>query len=267
MLKIFFRYFKLNIIFYFFGFLNYSVFAQESSSENPQKGEEFGKFVAKEWTFGFNLNTSGGGIAFEWGKVRTITHKVGFEIAFDYNRHSKEVLGRNPNFPEANLFAYGKLNTLFFLKTGFNWEKTIHQKPYWGGIRIRFRLASGASLGIAVPAFLKVAYFQQSLQYPFYETRILRYDPDIIPTANIIGHASFFKGIPQTGLHPGVYLRLGFNFDFSNNPNRAHILEVGGTLDGVFPEVKQMAFSSTKYVFYGLYVSYRIGNRPGVYEK
>ena len=265
MLKAFFRYFLQSTVLCFGWVFCYPVLAQESSSENPQKGEEFGKMVAKEWTFGFNLNTSGGGMAFEWGKFKNITHKTGFEIAFDYNRHPKEVLGKNPGFFDANLYAYGKLNTLFFLKFGFNYEKTIHQKPYWGGVRIRFRLASGATAGIAVPTFLRVFVLPEGAQFPIYET--LRYDPDVIPITDIIGRASFFKGVPHTKLHPGIYLRLGLNFDFSNNPDRAHIIEVGGTLDGVFPGIKQMAFSNTKYIFYGLYVSYRIGNRLGVYEK
>lgn len=255
---------EVFIILLFFIFC-ISGYSQETQNINPEKGEEFGKYVAKEWSLHFNMNTSGAALGFDWGKVKTIYHKYGFELFFDYNRHHKEVLGKNTGYTGATRYAYGKLNTLFFLKGGFNWERTIHQKPYWGGVSIRFRLATGFTLGIAVPTYLRVVYYPDGSLYGYED--IQRYDPEVHQIEDIIGRAPFWKGFSKMTLHPGGYLRLSMNFDFSKNANFMHAIEVGGTIDAVFPGIRQMAYSKKKNVFIGLYLSYRFGKKLGVYEK
>lgn len=222
------------------------------------------KIIVKEWNVDFFLTTNGGGLGFQHGRTPTYNDKHFWELDFVYNVHHKAVRARNPYYTNARPFAYGKLCDLFFLRGGYGYQRTIHQKPYWGGVRIRYTLSGGFSLGMAMPVYLYIAEVNNT-GYVIGQ-KVERYDPDVHNVDDIIGRANFFKGIGKTSLHPGFYFKTGLVFDFSKDESTIHALEVGGTIDMVFPYVQQMALNKAKPFFLCAYIAYDFGKRKGAHE-
>ncbi|MCQ2263548.1 MAG: hypothetical protein MJZ70_04630 [Bacteroidales bacterium] len=225
---------------------------------------EWKKVIVKEWSVDAFLTTNGGGIGFEHGRTPNYYDKHFWEIDFLYNAHHKAVRAHS-YFANARPYAYGKLCDLFFLHAGYGYQRTIHQKPYWGGVRIRYTLSGGFSLGMALPVYLRIAKFDNATGYYTSESTE-RYVPEKHNIDDIICRASFFKGIGETSLHPGFYFKTGLNFDFSKDEYTMHALEVGGLIDMVFPFVQQMAFNKAKPFYLCAYIAYHFGKRKGNYE-
>ncbi|MBP5709767.1 MAG: hypothetical protein J6W84_02185, partial [Bacteroidales bacterium] len=166
------------------------------------RGEaEIHKVIVKEWNVSLFLNSSGGGIGFQQGRTPTYYDKHFWELDFLYSTHIKSVRARNPYFSGATSYCYGKLCNLFFLRGGYGYQRTIHQRPYWGGVRIRYTMSAGPSLCFAVPVYLYIYYITDG----GYKQVAERYDPEIHNLDNIIGRGPFLKGLGQTKLHPGFY--------------------------------------------------------------
>ncbi|MCR5115004.1 MAG: hypothetical protein K6A95_04920 [Bacteroidales bacterium] len=224
---------------------------------------EWKKVIVKEWSVNAFLTTHGGGVGFQHGRTPNYYDKHFWEIDFHYNLHYKAVRARS--YFNAKAYAYGKMCDLFFLHGGYGYQRTIHQKPYWGGVRIRYTLSGGFSLGLAVPVYLYVAQFDNTTGlYTSYTTE--RYEPGKHNIDNIVSRAPFFKGIGHTQLRPGFYFKTGLNFDFSKDEYTMHALEVGGLIDMVFPFVQQMAYNKAKPFHLCAYIAYHFGKRKGNYE-
>ncbi len=222
------------------------------------------KIIVKEWNINVFINTNGGGFGFQHGRTPTYYDKHFWEIDLTYNFHHKAVLAKNPYFPQARAYSYGKLCDLFFLHGGYGYQRTLHQKPYWGGVRIRYTFSAGFTLGMAVPVFVDIAHYANDGRFTGKET--VQYDPDKHNIDDIITRANLFQGIGKTKLRPGFYVKTGFNFDFSKDEYKIHALEVGGTFDMVFPFVQQMALNKAKPFYLGAYIAYHFGNRKAPHE-
>src|SRR5574344_1500245 len=185
----------------FLFFLLFTGFAQEVGEV------EWKKVIVKEWGLGAFINTNGGGISFQKGRTPTYYDKHLWEIDFWYNTHHKAVRAKNPYYSDATGYSYGKLCDLFFLRAGYGYQRTLHQKPYWGGIRIRYTISGGLSLGFAMPVYLYIInYSNTGSAIGKYSAK---YNPEEHNVDNILGRASYFQGIGQTKLHPGFYLKTG----------------------------------------------------------
>ena len=225
---------------------------------------EWKKIIVKEWNINVFINTNGGGFGFQHGRTPTYYDKHFWEIDLTYNFHHKQVLAKNPYFPQARAYSYGKLCDLFFLHGGYGYQRTLHQKPYWGGVRVRYTLSGGFTLGLAVPVYVYIAHYANDGSYTGQET--VQYDPEKHSIDDIISRANFFHGIGKTKLRPGFYVKTGFNFDFSKDEYTIHALEVGGTFDMVFPFVQQMALNKAKPFYIGAYIAYQFGQRKAPHE-
>ncbi len=228
-------------------------------------GEPEGQTVTtKEWELEFFLNTSGGGLGFQQGWTPDYFNKHFWEINLLYNQHPKAVRARSAD-PEATAYSYGKLYDLFFLRGGYGYQRTLNHKPYWGGVQVRYTISGGFTLGIGIPVFVNIRYPGPN---GFFIRETVQYDPENPNHTidKILGRAGFFKGFSKTALRPGFYAKTGLQFDFSQNDLRIHVLEVGGTIDMVFPFIRQMAFNKAKPFYLCAYVAYHFGKKKGFLE-
>lgn len=216
--------------------------------------------TVKEWNVNLEINTSGGGAWFQHGWTPDYYNKHFIEVGLVYNKHPKAVLVRNTYYNNGTSFCYGKLCDLFLLRLGYGYQRTLHHKPYWGGVSIRYTLSAGLSLGIVFPTYLRV-YDQYGA------VSVEKYDPDKHDLTDIIGHAPFWTNLSHISYpRPGFYGKTGFVFDFSKQNKSIHALEIGVCVDMIFPFVQQMAFNKAKPCYFAFYLSYDVGQKKTVYE-
>ena len=134
---------------------------------------------------------------------------------------------------------------------------TNNGKPYWGGVQIRYTLSAGPCLGIGIPNYVEIINYNTGF------SEIVRYDPDKHNLNNILGGAGMFRGILQTTFRPGFYAKTGVNFEFSRSDYRLHALELGVSVDMVFPYIQQMAFNDAKKFYFCAYLAYCFGKKVG----
>jgi len=250
----------MNKHFLFFGFLLgcFSLYAQEIEIGEAQMEV----ITIKEWNILACLNSSGFGLGFQHGKTPNYKVKHFWELEFSYNMHHKAVLGRTE--PLGRAFCYGKLYDLFFLRGGYGYQRIITHKPYYGGVQIRYFFSFGASICFGLPAYLEIIKEKDGFLY----TEPERYNPEN-PNhyiGNIFGGARFFDRFHKIAVRPGFYGKTGLNFDFSNHPLRMQVLEVGISVDMVFPFIQQMAFNRTKPAYFYGYVAYSFGRKKPRYD-
>lgn len=214
----------------------------------------------KEWNINIEINTSGAGVWFQHGLTPDYYNKHFWEIGVVYNRHPKTVRVKNNYYSGATSYCYGKMCDLFFLRGGYGYQRTLHHKPYWGGVSIRFSLSAGLSLGLVFPTYLRVVDW-----YGLVTTE--RYDPEIHSIDDILGRAPFWTNLAHISYpRPGFYGKMGFTFDFAKGPMKINTLEIGMTVDMIFPYVQQYAYNKAKSVYLAAYLSYNFGRRLGRFE-
>jgi len=238
-----------------------SIYAQEI-----EVGEaEMEVITISEWNFLLCLNSSGFGVGFQQGNTPNYKDKHLWEVQFSYSFHYKSVLGRT--FPDGRIFSYGKLYDIFFIRGGYGYQRIITHKPYYGGVQIRYFFSVGATICLGLPTYLEIIKIDtiNGLNY----TEAERFDPDN-PNhniGNIFGAARFFDRFHKIAVRPGFYGKTGLNFDFSNNPLKMQVLEIGFSMDIVFPFIRQMAFNRAKPAYFYAYIAYSFGKKKPRYER
>ncbi len=229
-------------------------------SHAQEVGEFHHDVTTKEWNFELMVNTSGFGIGFQHGRTPDIHNKHFWELEFLYNQHPKSIRSVNIAYNWTRPCRYGQLYTLFFLQGGYGYQRTLHQKPYWGGVAVNMKLSAGPTLGLGIPCYVEV------LNYNTGFSEIVRYNPEKHNLNNILGGGGLFTGIMQTIFRPGFYAKIGFNFEFAKSDYRLHALEVGATYNMIFPFVQQMAQNKAKAFYLTGYIAYNFGHKKGIYK-
>lgn len=215
--------------------------------------------LENQWSAGGQLNTNGWGLKFRKGHNVTALRQFMWEIEFSTYKSSKEVRSINPYFSDSRSYFYGKLNYLWFLRGGLGQQHILNRKPYWGGVQLSWLYYGGFSLGMTKPVYLYIIHFNSG--FTDYDVREEKYNPEIHFIDNIYGRGSFLAGITQVGLHPGVYIKTGLDFEFGVKNRQINSLEVGGIFDYSPIPVAIMAYNPKQSYFLTLYVSVMFGKR------
>lgn len=237
-----------------FCFLFLESYAQDVADSTDQA------VTFKEWSFNLEINTSGGALWFQHGRTPDYYNKHFWEVGLGYSMHPKNVRIKNTYYAGATSYCYGKLCDLFFLRCGYGYQRTIHHKPYWGGVSIRYTLSGGLSLGLVFPTYLRIVDW-----YGVVKTE--QYNPEKHGLDDILGHAPFWTNMAHMSYpRPGFYGKTGFAFDFSKNLMKIHTLEIGICMDMVFPYVQQYAYNKAKSFYLAGYLSYNVGKKKGMFD-
>ncbi len=230
------------------------VHAQDDSVYNLPV-DDIGILKLKEKSGFVKLHTQGFGGGYRTGKHLTGFKKRILEAEFVTMKHPKEIRVMH-QYPNANSFIYGKLNSFFVMRGHIGRQKIVYSKPNWGGVEVRFIYLGGVSLGMLKPVYLIISedFFGE-------DKSIERYDPEIHDQYSIYGRASFFKGIDEIMFRPGLSAKAGFSFEFGVESEIVNALEVGSGIDVFYPDVPIMANNDPQYTFLTLFVSYHFGKR------
>lgn len=241
---------------FFFTAVGYHAFGQYESKPDtiPEN-----VLLEKQWSLGVLVHTNGWGLIVRKGNNVTALRQFLWEIEFSTYKSAKEVRSINPYFSDSRSYFYGKLNYVWFLHGGIGQQKILNRKPYWGGVQLSWVYSGGFSLGITKPVYLYIIHFNSG--FTDYDIREEKYNPEIHFIDNIYGRGPFLAGFTQIGLHPGVYVKTGLDFEFGTRNSQINSLEVGGTFDYSPIPVAIMAYNPEQSFFLSLYVSVMFGKR------
>lgn len=213
-------------------------------------------FFRNERTLAIILNTDGFGLSYREGKRIDYLNKRIIDFDFGTLKNSKEVKLSNPVYETPGTFVFGKINTVFFFRGGFGHQHEIYKKADLGGVAIRYFYSGGPVIAFYKPIYYKIIDPISSTEVNIIEEKfdIKKLDPTMI-----YGRSSFFKGLNETKVMPGLFVKGGFNFEYSKEDKLIHAIELGAQVN-LFPkEIPIMATESNKAIFFSLFASYRFG--------
>jgi len=209
----------------------------------------------RQWDVYGTLHTNGVGLGFRIGKEPTIHIRRGFDFEYTYYRHFKE---RRTRLDFGQSITYGKLNYFGQVRGGYGVTRVLNGKPYWGGVEVGCFFYGGVSLGVSIPVYVEV--------YEGIDPVSRRYDPKIHSTGNIKRQEPIWKGLKNTKLHPGIYVKTGMSFDFAKNDARVMKLDFGVAADAYYPPVEKIAYSPKQYILFTGFICIHFGKRLTNYE-
>lgn len=232
---------------------------------------DMGYLLRKEKSGNVMLHTLGYGFGFRFGINKTYYKNRMYDFDLLEMRAPNQARRYNENFPNPRSYVYGKLNNLYILRAGIGRQHLINRKPYWGGVEVRAFYYGGLDIGIAKPTYLNIAYYSViDNQIVVERIALERYNPEthfpyigVNPNClcDIYGRGPILSGFSKIKIYPGIYVKGGFNFEFSALNDRIKAVEAGVTLD-IFPQkVPIMAFSEPNLGFITGYLSFHFGKR------
>jgi hypothetical protein len=210
-------------------------------------------------SLGGKLISNGWGIDYRFGWRYTNKTRGFLEIDFSYVKDPKEIKVYNPYFDNQKKFVYGKVNSVFNLHVGTGTKKEIFSKQDKNSINISYQLSGGTVLAIEKPIYYEVVDSSEIIgnQQIFY-TSPQKFSLNHHNPVDIVSREPFFKGVGETRITPGGYLKASMNFEFSNDRYKTNALEIGAYTE-VFPKKITILAEHEKQFFLSLYCSFRFG--------
>ena len=207
------------------------------------------------------LHSNGWGFGFRKGINKNYFKKQMFEVEFLELRSAKETRSINSNYYGAKSFYYGKINACYILRGGVGYQYLINQKPYWGGVEVRGFYYLGAEIALAKPVYLRIIKTTGSGTDIITDLKTERSDPQNQSLSSIYSKASFFKGVNEIKPYPGIYAKVGFNFEYGSYNTKITAVETGIVLDYHPKAVPIMALINNPNLIPTVYVSFHFGKR------
>lgn len=210
---------------------------------------------------GIKLTSNGWGpdYRFSWRYTRKARGLAEADLYFIND--PKEIKLYNPFIDNQKKFVYGKINSFVNLHIGTGYQKEIFSKQDKNSIAIRYQITGGAVLGFEKPIYYRIVdstVISGNTQTFYYSTQ--KFNMNIHNTSDIISREPFYKGINETQLKPGIYLRTAMNFEFSNRTMATNALEVGTIIEAYFSKIEILAQNPHRF-FFSMYCSYRFGKK------
>jgi hypothetical protein len=234
------------------------------------------KLPIKEFSGGVKLNTDGYGIFVEkgWSKSeeeKTIDRFYNARVAsieLVEHKHVKEIKQRNadpsaPNYEKAKPYIYGKVNNFYALKLGYGNRKMVAGKPEYGTVSIHWVYTGGLSIGMLKPYYLDAYVIQDNSNRKVKET--IKYTDEtkqpFLSQPDIVGPAGWSKGLGETKVAPGIFVKTGMHFDFAKSLKSKFAFEVGLSGELYTKKIEIMANQKAfPYLFNG-YIAVQFGKR------
>lgn len=218
--------------------------------------EHFGQVIAH------NL---GMGVGYRIGKNTSAFNTRIFTAEIVTMRSWKQIKTINPYYSNSKRYVYGKMNEVFNLRAGIGFRKLLNDKPYWGGVELRWITDAGASIAFEKPYYIYVIKIEQGAGGNYlYNIETELFDPNT-SWDDIYGRAPFTKGLNEIKLVPGIYLRSGFSFEFGEIKTRIKAFEAGGMVEFFPGGVSIMADNGEQPFFITFYLAYSFGHRLNKY--
>lgn len=220
--------------------------------------EEKTTIFKTEQSFGIGIHTNGFQATYRYGKYQSAFVKRMFEFEVANIKHPREIKSVYPFEEDVRGYIFGKLNSFFVLRPSVGIQKVLFPKQSIKGVSITSIFQLGPSLGFAKPVYLNI------IQEETVTRRITtkeRYDPDKHNTSNIYSRASFFNGVEELKIHPGLFAKVGLHFDYGDQRELIKSAEVGLKIDAYLTKIPILAFTENRQFYPNLYIAIFFGTR------
>ena len=215
--------------------------------------------ISKEIWLGGTVHSSGFALNYGVSKFKTFKKKSLINVDLVTINHDKEYKIFGSFDENAKKFIFGKLNSFYSFRLGFGNRKILYEKLRENGLQITMNYTVGPSFGLIKPVFLEVFKYDFSGRIAGIATE--RFDPELHNFYNIYGRASWGAGLMETKINPGMFFKLGLDFDYSSNREIINSLEAGVCID-VFSKAVILMVGNNNYRFYpSVYINCSIGNK------
>jgi hypothetical protein len=231
------------------------LFVASSLNAQGELNEQQKVFFRNERSFGIMLNTDGIGLSYRAANRIDYRNKRILEIEGGSLKHPKEYKISNP-YTTGSSFVFGKLNSAFYLRGGIGRQHELYKKADLGGIAIRYFYSVGPVFALYKPVYYLVVY---PVSVTKYVTKEEKFSPSIALPQDIWGRAPFVRGLNETRIMPGLFVKGGFNFEYSKEDKVIHAIEFGAQISAFPKVIPIMATPDNKSIFFSLFVSYRFG--------
>jgi len=226
---------------------------QFSWAQEPDNGE-VKTLMTRDYTLGLNFNTSGWGFAFDYGWQKNYKYKQTAGFTATNIRHQKEhkIYGALSN---SKGYYLGKLNSLVSFRPHYGGKLILFKAKRENGIEISAKWSAGPSFGLVKPVYLKIDQINSN-------SIDSKYNPEIHNSGNISSRSSWFRGLGEAKIRPGVFGKLGFDFNFSALKNGISGGEFGIMADYFpGPEIVVMYNNDNSNFYSALYLQFNIGQK------
>lgn len=213
-------------------------------------------FFRNERSFAILLNSDGYGLSYREAKRVNFLNKRYFEIEAGTLKHPREYRESNPYYQTPGTFVYGKLNTVIYLRGSYGHQHELFKKADLGGVAIRYFYSAGPVFALYKPIYYKILYPISNYEFKIVEEKL---DVNVHPPYDVYSRASFTKGLSETKILPGLFGKMGFNFEYSKQEKIIHAVEVGINLSAFPKKIPIMATTDNKAIYFSLFISYRFG--------
>ena len=216
--------------------------------------------TTNENTYFINANSNGFSIGYTFGKRLDGFRKRLYEASFSYLKHPKEIRTENPYYQNQKKFVFGKLYSVFALRSGIGYQRELFSIFDKGGVAIRYNYLLGGSLALLKPIYYEVVdstKIYDNVQYIYISDKQFNYS--IHQVSDIYSRSSFLLGINETKFVPGIFVKGGLSFAISQSQRSINSIDVGCIVDYFFKPIQIMATEKKEQIFITLYLGYRFG--------
>lgn len=216
----------------------------------------------RTFTYGINFNTNGGTIG--GGNIKftqivkpRLYRSLGLEIVAIKHPQETKILATNGRI------VYGKRNYFYSIRPTYGYDYLLFRKAPEESVQVTANFAVGPSIGIEIPYYVILTGNTQT------PPTIRPYDPITMFPIQIDGTAGVFKGIGESKLIPGLFLKAGISLEFGEFRNNLTGIEVGFTseLFSRAPNILEPLASGgttnlrNKQYMFGAYLTLFLGSR------
>lgn len=227
-----------------------------------------GILYKEERAFDLQIHTNGIAIGYNVGEIRKYYLTRYYHVNLGVLKHPKEYRqavnfqGGNLLLKSSSAFAFGKQNNFIVARAGIGEKRYFSEKAKRKGVAVGINYEAGVSLGILKPYYLNINRVEPTGRGEIVAEKYTEDNADVFLDPNVIyGSASFFKGLDEITIQPGLHGKFGGHFSVGAFDEYVRALEVGIMFDLYFKRVPIMILENNLPFFWNIYATLQLGKR------
>lgn len=224
-----------------------------------------GVVYEKEHTGHLKFHTHGFALGYDIGKLKSFNETEYYTFEIGSLKHPKEYRQRFRT-TSASLIGrpiiYGKQNSVIAMRAMYKKKKYLSEKAKQKGIAIGYAYSFGVTAALLKPYYITVVDYDSPWNLNY---RSIKYEEstkeDFLNYNSISGAESFFKGLGEAKLVPGLTGDISVVFDLGAYEAFARSLEAGLMVDIYTQNMPIMIDSPNFPYFINVYLNFHFGKR------